>query len=172
MNASLPIDSLLPEILSVVSGCQNLILQASPGSGKTTRVPPALLKIIPEGKEIWVLVPRRLAAKTAALRVAAEMGEEVGETVGYHFRFEKKRSTKTRILFLTEGLFVRLLMNDPELSRVEMVILDEFHERHLHTDVSLAFVRYLQKTKRPDLKILVMSATLDTQKLELYLCVS
>lgn len=165
----LPIDTLLSEILSVFSAGQNLILQASPGSGKTTRVPPALLQIIPEGKEIWVLVPRRLAAKTAAMRVAQEMGEEVGDRIGYHFRFEKKRSAKTRILFLTEGLFIRLLMNDPELSRVQIVILDEFHERHLHTDVSLALVRHLQKTKRPDLKILVMSATLDTQKLESYL---
>ena len=139
-----------------------LLLQASPGSGKTTRVPPALLSQVPG--EIWVLEPRRLAAKWAAHRVADELGEPLGETVGYQFRFEKKESPRTRLRFLTEGILLRKLARDPELRGVDCVILDEFHERHLTTDLALTCLLEVQK-KRPELKLILMSATLDIQGL-------
>ncbi len=156
--ASLPIDALLPEILANLRQSPNLVLEAAPGAGKTTRVPPALLSL--KG-EILVLEPRRIAARMAARRVAEELGESVGETVGYQVRFEEVASPRTRLRFLTEGVFTRRMISDPELRGVAAVILDEFHERHLETDLALAFLRRLQKTKRPDLRIVVMSATLD-----------
>ena len=166
----LPIDRFLSEISDKLRDSSNLILQASPGSGKTTRVPPALLsEPWAAGKELWVLVPRRLAAKMAAVRVADEMDEDVGQTVGYQFRFEKIMGAKTRLKFLTEGMLLRLLMNDPTLPRVAAVVLDEFHERHLQTDAALAYLKHLQSSKRPDLKLVVMSATLETQALSAYL---
>ncbi len=168
-KTSLPIEDLLPSVLEVLSKHQNLILQASPGSGKTTRVPPVLLRVVPEGQEIWVLVPRRLAAKAAARRVAEELGEKVGETVGYQFRFEKVVSAKTRIRFLTEGLFPKLLRQDPTLEKVGAVVVDEFHERHLHTDVALALLKEIQSESRPDLRIVVMSATIEAESLSRYL---
>jgi ATP-dependent helicase HrpB len=160
MRPILPIDPLLPVILEKLETSLTLILKATPGSGKTTRVPPALLSspFLKPDQEIWALVPRRLAAKTAAQRVAQELGEEVGRTVGYQFRFEKVIGPQTRLKFLTEGMLVRLLsLADPP--RVGMVILDEFHERHLHTDVALSYLHSLQRNYRPDLRIVVMSAT-------------
>lgn len=163
----LPIDPHLPEILSALRSAKHLVLQASPGSGKTTRIPPALLSETP--KQILVLEPRRLAAKYAAIRVAEELRVEVGSKVGYHFRFEKKISAETRILFLTEGMLVRYLLEDPKLSNASLVILDEFHERHLQTDMALGLLKQLQNTTRPDLKILIMSATLDLQTITQYL---
>ncbi|NBV50200.1 ATP-dependent helicase HrpB [bacterium] len=168
---SLPIDSLLPKLLDSVQAHKNIILKASPGSGKTTRVPPALLQspAMEPGKEIWVLEPRRVAAKYSALRVAEEMGEPIGQTVGYHFRFENKTSPRTRLKFLTEGMFTRLLLGDPKLGSVGIVILDEFHERHIHSDIALSVLRHLQATSRPDLKLVVMSATLATHELEQFL---
>ncbi|MBF0491963.1 MAG: ATP-dependent helicase HrpB [Deltaproteobacteria bacterium] len=164
---TLPIDNLLPEILKKIQHHQSLVIQASPGSGKTTRIPPALLhsKILQENQEVWVLVPRRLAAKFAALRVAQELGEEVGEQVGYHFRFEKRIGPKTRLKFFTEGMLLRLLAEDPLAFKAGIIILDEFHERHLHTDLALSYLVHLQKTKRPDLKLLILSATLDEKPL-------
>ncbi len=167
----LPIDNLIPEILKQLETYSNLILQASPGSGKTTRVPPALLKskIIKPNQEIWVLVPRRLAAKFAALRVANELGEEVGKQVGYHFRFEKMTGLQTRLKFFTEGMLLRLLKDDPLALKVDLIILDEFHERHLHSDLALSYLKHLQKTKRPDLKLVIMSATLDEKPLLTFL---
>src|SRR4030095_12522427 len=139
---ALPIDDLIPEILVSLENHSSLILQASPGSGKTTRVPPALLSApwLKGNQEILVLVPRRLAAKLAAYRVAEERGEEVGATVGYQFRFEKVLGPRTRLKFLTEGMLLRLLMSDPALKRVGTVILDEFHERHLHSDIALSYL--------------------------------
>lgn len=167
----LPIDPLLPRITAALEKHPNLILQASPGSGKTTRVPPALLSAswLQSDREILVLVPRRLAAKLAAYRVAEERREEVGATVGYQFRFERAIGPKTRLKFLTEGMLLRLMMSEPTLPRAGVVILDEFHERHLHSDVALAYLRWLQRGPRPDLKIIVMSATLDTESLAAYL---
>lgn len=167
----LPIDSYLQKIVETLNENPCLVLEASPGSGKTTRVPPALLKLQngnPKSK-ILVLEPRRLAAKYAAIRVAEELGTEVGDLVGYHFRFEKNTSPHTRILFLTEGMLMRYLMQDPTLRDVSTVILDEFHERHLQTDLALGLVQNLQSTSRPDLKILVMSATLDTESVTKFL---
>lgn len=170
MRQSLPIDAILPKIREELLSSSSLILQASPGSGKTTRVPPALLiESWARDKEIWVLVPRRLAAKMAALRVSDEMGEDVGGTVGYHFRFEKVIGPKTRLKFLTEGMFLRLALQDPLLSKVAAVVLDEFHERHLQTDVALGALKRLQSGERPDLKIIVMSATLPAESLGRYL---
>lgn len=166
----LPIDALIPRVQNTLGASSSLILQASPGSGKTTRVPPALLgEPWAEGKEIWVLVPRRLAAKMAALRVADEREEDVGGTVGYHFRFEKVIGPKTRLKFLTEGMFLRLALQDPKLSKLAAVILDEFHERHLQTDVALGALKRLQSQERPDLKVIVMSATLPAESLGRYL---
>lgn len=167
----LPIDSLLPQILASLTDHPSLVLQAAPGTGKTTRVPPALLKApyLDPRREILVLEPRRLAAKMSARRVAQEMNEAVGQTVGYQFRFENMTSARTRIRFLTEGMLMRKLIGDPELGGVSAVILDEFHERHLHSDVSLSFLRKLQREGRPDLRLIVMSATLDTDNLARFL---
>jgi ATP-dependent helicase HrpB len=154
----LPVDELLPEIVRSLNSAPNLVLEAPPGAGKTTRVPPVLLRA--GFASILVLEPRRLAARMAARRVAAEMGEEVGETVGYQVRFEQAAGPRTRLRFVTEGVLTRRLLRDPKLSGVAAVILDEFHERHLEGDLALALLRHLQRTVRPDLRLLVMSATL------------
>lgn len=171
MPPLLPIDPHLPEIIKTLKNQPSLVLEASPGSGKTTRVPPALLSLVENIKapQIYVLEPRRLAAKYAALRVAEELNTTVGDLVGYHFRFEKKLSPRTRILFLTEGMLMRYLLEDRNLSRASIVVLDEFHERHLHTDLAIGLLKHLQHTSRPDLKILVMSATLDAASVTQYL---
>ncbi len=166
---SLPIDNFISRILELVKRESNLIIKASPGSGKTTRVPPALLDFFPVDQEILILVPRRLAAKMAARRVAEERGESLGQIIGYQFRHENVTSSSTRLCFITEGLLFRRLLQDKNLSRVGCVILDEFHERHLHSDAALSYLRHLQKTKRNDLKLIVMSATLDTQAVQNYL---
>jgi ATP-dependent helicase HrpB len=158
MFFSLPIETLLPDIVASLRREPNLVIEASPGAGKTTRVPPALLAL---GGDVLVLEPRRLAARMAARRVAQELGERVGETVGFQVRFEEVAGPKTRLRFLTEGVLTRRMMSDPDLKGVGTVILDEFHERHLETDLALALVRRLQTTRRPDLRIVVMSATLD-----------
>ncbi len=163
----LPVDAILPELLKTLARTSSLVLKAAPGSGKTTRVPPALLKAL--AGEIWVLEPRRLAAKFSAERVASELGEKVGKTVGYQFRFETVESPETRLRFLTEGTLLRKIQSDPSLKNVSAVILDEFHERHLMTDAALAIVKTLQRTTRPDLKIIVMSATLDTAAVSKFL---
>jgi ATP-dependent helicase HrpB len=168
---NLPIDLLLPEILSSLEKHPNLIIEASPGSGKTTRVPPALLKSTfrQSQQEILILEPRRLAAKYSAQRIAAEIGSPVGSVVGYQFRFENVSSPQTRLKFVTEGMFMRLLMRNPKLDQVAAVILDEFHERHIHSDVALSYLHWLQKTHRPELRIIVMSATLESGPLSRYL---
>ncbi len=170
MKISLPIDALLPQVGQILSEKNNLILKASPGAGKTTRVPPYLLSAPwGRGKKIYVLEPRRLAAKFSAHRVAQELGTEVGKTVGYEFRFERKTSSDTQLIFLTEGLLMKKLLSNPNLSDVSAVILDEFHERHLHGDIALAYLKNLQLTTRPDLKIIVMSATIDIGPVSAYL---
>ena len=155
----LPIDALLPRIVDTPG---NLVIEAPPGAGKTTRVPPALLAR--EQGEILVLEPRRLAARLAARRVASELGERVGETVGYQVRFEDVSGPRTRLRFLTEGVLTRRLLSDPTLTGVGTVILDEFHERHLDTDLALALLRRL-----PNKRLIVMSATLDTGPVAEYL---
>jgi ATP-dependent RNA helicase HrpB len=159
---ALPIDPLLPGVVSSLqSGC-NVILTAAPGAGKTTRVPRAVYDSCWDKRgEVLVLEPRRLAARLAAVRVAEEMGQDVGGTVGYSIRFESVDSPRTRIRYVTEGVFPRRIADDPLLHGVDVVILDEFHERHIATDLALAFLRRLQLNERPELRLLVMSATLE-----------
>jgi ATP-dependent helicase HrpB len=163
----LPIDGLLPRIRESLGSSRNLVIEAPPGAGKTTRVPPALLDLV--RGNVLVLEPRRLAARMAARRVAQEMSEPLGETVGYQVRFEEVAGARTRLRFLTEGILTRRLISDPLLSGVDAVVLDEFHERHLETDLALALLRRLQNTKRPDLLLVVMSATLDAAPIARYL---
>ncbi|HJW44271.1 MAG TPA: ATP-dependent helicase HrpB [Geothrix sp.] len=170
MRLSLPIDPLLPQLADRLRQAPNLVLQADPGAGKTTRVPPALLAsgLLGSG-ECWILEPRRLAARLAATRVAEELGEPLGQGAGYAVRFEQKVSKATRLRFVTEGLLLRRLQGDPELRGIAAVVLDEFHERHLHTDLAITLLRRLQRGTRPDLKLLVMSATLDPGPVATYL---
>lgn len=166
----LPVDGILPELVAELERSRAVVLEATPGAGKTTRVPQALLKAAFRGdREILVLEPRRLAAKMAAHRVADELGAKIGGLVGYQFRFENVGSVETRVKFLTEGMFVRRLLSDPKLSNVAVVVIDEFHERHLQGDVALAMLKHLQNTARPDLRVVVMSATLDASGIAAYL---
>jgi ATP-dependent helicase HrpB len=162
----LPVDTILPAIIDSLERFPNLVIEAPPGAGKTTRVPPALLKSA--AGEVVVLEPRRIAARLSARRVAWEMGENAGETVGYQVRFEEAISARTRLRFVTEGMLTRRLISDPALKGVSAVVLDEFHERHLESDLALALLKRLQST-RPDLRIVVMSATLDTGHVAQYL---
>jgi len=166
-NDSYPIDTYRTNITDAVLAHEACLVKAEPGAGKTTRIPLYLLDAV-KG-QILVLEPRRLAARLSAERAAWFLDERCGETVGYRIRQDSKVSPGTRVTFITEGLFVRLLHQDPKLQAVDVVVLDEFHERNIHTDVALALVRHLQATARPDLKLLVMSATLDTEALETYL---
>jgi ATP-dependent helicase HrpB len=140
----------------------SVVLHAPPGAGKTTRVPLALLDLIPAEKgRILMLEPRRIAAVSAARWMAKNLGEEAGQTVGYSIRFDRKVSEKTRIEVVTEGILTRRIQADPDLEGVAMVIFDEFHERSLHADLALSLCLDLRRVLREDLKILVMSATLD-----------
>lgn len=157
----LPIDAILPRAVETLRREKYLVIEAPPGAGKTTRIPPALLPVA--RGEIVVLEPRRLASRMAARRVASELGEKLGETVGYQVRFEDISGPRTRLRFATEGVLTRRLLNDPKLRGVDIVILDEFHERHLDSDLALALL------KRIDARIVVMSATLDTAPIARYL---
>ena len=162
MMEPLPIDPLLPDVVSNLRAGCNVILTAAPGAGKTTLVPRAIYESgWGDRGEILVLEPRRLAARLAAVRVAGEMGQEVGGTVGYSIRFDSVGSSRTKIRYVTEGVFLRRIVGDPLLRGTIVIILDEFHERHITTDLALAFLRRLQSRERPDLRILVMSATLE-----------
>jgi ATP-dependent helicase HrpB len=162
-----PIDPLVPDILDHLQKQNCLVMEAPAGAGKTTRVPPALMDAL--GGQVLVLEPRRLAARLAARFVAGERGERVGETVGYQVRFEEVAGPKTRLRFLTEGVLTRRLLSDPKLNGIRAVVLDEFHERHLEGDLALALLRRLQTTARPDLRIVIMSATLDAAPVAEYL---
>jgi ATP-dependent helicase HrpB len=158
----LPIEPAIPEIRQVLLCGNRLVLVAPPGAGKTTLVPLALLDgPWLAGRMIIMLEPRRLAARNAAVRMAALLGEKTGDTVGYRIRAESASSDRTRILVVTEGILTRMLQADPELATAALVIFDEFHERNLHADLSLAFCLQSQELLRPDLRLLVMSATLD-----------
>lgn len=163
----LPVDDYLPEIIDKLTSHNAVVVTAAPGAGKTTRIPPALIPL--SRKKIAVLEPRRIAAVAAAHRIAEEEGVEVGSLVGYEVRFDKKTSSNTKLVFLTEALLSRKLISDPSLSEFDIVILDEFHERSLHTDTALALLFELQQLERPDLKIVVMSATLEAQKISQFL---
>ena len=159
---SLPIDSLLAEISVALSSASGLVLQAPPGAGKTTRVPLALLdQPWLAGQRIIMLEPRRLAARAAAARMAATLGQELGACVGYRIRLDSKVGPDTRIEVVTEGILTRMLQDDPSLPGVGLVIFDEFHERSLNADLGLALCLESQQALRGDLKILVMSATLE-----------
>jgi len=165
-DSSLPIAPLLPELRALMAGTNTALLQASPGAGKTTQVPPALLGAEWRGdRKILMLEPRRLAARSAARFMAAALGENVGQTVGYRVRLDSQVSAKTRIEVVTEGVLTRLIQSDPELSDYAVVIFDEFHERSLQADLGLALVRESQQALRDDLRILIMSATLDVEPL-------
>jgi len=162
LGAALPIESLLPAIFDALTKTNALVLQAPPGAGKTTRAPLALLDAPWLGdKTILVLEPRRLAARAAALRMADLLGEPLGQRVGYRTRFESQISRQTRIEVVTEGILTRRLQRDPALEEVGLIIFDEFHERSLHADLALALCLDSQRGLREDLRLLVMSATLD-----------
>lgn len=177
MTVSLPIDVVLPELEAALQSSSCVVLRAPAGAGKTTRVPPALLAAGLAGDktagknngQIVMLEPRRIAARTAARRMAFERGEKVGQTVGYRVRFEESVSRDTRILVVTEGVLLRRLQDDPFLEDIEIVVFDEFHERRLDSDLALAMVRRVQQTVRPELRIVVMSATLDPTAIAKYL---
>ena len=158
----LPIDAVLPELARTLAGNNAAVLVAPPGAGKTTRAPLALLDQPWRGDgKIIVLEPRRIAARASAERMAQTLGERVGETVGYRVRFGSKVSRATRIEVVTEGIFTRQILEDPELTGIAAVLFDEFHERSLDADLGLALARDAQTGLREDLRILVMSATLD-----------
>lgn len=145
------------------------MLEAPPGAGKTTQVPLALLAAPWLQGKILMLEPRRIAARSAASFMATQLGEEVGQRVGYRIRFEAKVSAQTRIEVVTEGILTRMLQDDPMLTDVAAVLFDEFHERHLHSDLGLALCLEIQSGLRPDLRLLVMSATLDGERVSRYL---
>jgi len=166
----LPIYEIEDRIVDVARAESRLILRAPTGSGKSTQVPQMLLdRVLPDEGQVVVLQPRRMAARMLAARVASERGEALGATVGYQVRMEGRSSAKTRILYVTEGILLRRMIDDPELRGVSAVVFDEFHERHLYGDITLARSLDLQESSRPDLKIIVMSATLEVGELEKYL---
>src|SRR3954454_14540916 len=158
----LPIDAALPQLAAALAGGNVAVLVAPPGAGKTTRVPLVLAREPwAERRKIIVLEPRRLAARAAAARMASTLGEAVGDTVGYRVRFASKVSRKTRIEVVTEGVFTRMVLEDASLEGVAALLFDEFHERSLDADLGLALARDVQTGLRDDLRILVMSATID-----------
>src|SRR5579864_3402612 len=161
-DTPLPIDAVLDDLSRTLANSTTAVLVAPPGAGKTTRVPLALLDAPwAKNKKIIVLEPRRIAARASAERMAHTLSEKVGETVGYRVRFGSKVSRATRIEVVTEGIFSRQILNDPELNGIAAVLFDEFHERSLDADLGLALARDAQTGLREDLRILVMSATLD-----------
>jgi ATP-dependent helicase HrpB len=161
MPDPLPIDEILPELRATLAAGRALVLTAPPGAGKSTRVPPLLVGL--STKQVYLLQPRRLAAKALARRIAHEQGWQLGREVGFRVRFEKSGGPATRLWVMTEGSLTRQLQADPYLDGVGVVILDEFHERSLHTDLALSYLRELQRTVREDLVIVVMSATMDAR---------
>src|SRR5436309_11470838 len=169
-HGRLPIYEIEDEIVRKLTAIRRLVLQAPTGSGKSTQVPQILLKhgLLANG-QVVILQPRRLAARLLASRVAKELGVEIGHEVGYQIRFEYVTSGATRIKFETEGVLLRQLIDDPAFTGIQAIIFDEFHERHLYGDVTLARALDIQEQKRPDLILIVMSATLDSRALEKYL---
>jgi len=164
-STQFPIAEVLPEIRAHLAQQPRLVLEAPPGAGKTTQVPLALLDADwLGGKKILMLEPRRIAARAAAEFMAAQLGEEVGASVGYRIRFEARVSARTRIEVVTEGILTRMLQNDAELSGIGAILFDEFHERHLHGDLGAALALDIQASLRPDLRLVIMSATLDGER--------
>lgn len=169
-ETSLPIWEIHSQIIDSLRAGNRLILSAPTGSGKTTQVPQMLLQsgLLGDG-QVVILQPRRLAARLLATRVAEELGVKLGQEVGYQIRFENVTSAKTKIRFVTEGVLLRQMIDDPQLKGVSVLLFDEFHERHLYGDITLARALDVQESSRPDLKLAVMSATLDTDLLTFYL---
>jgi ATP-dependent helicase HrpB len=167
---ALPIDPVLPDLVAVLRRSPCAVVRAPTGAGKTTRVPPALLDsdLVPRGR-ILVLEPRRLAARAAAARMAQERGGQLGNEIGYHVRFDRRYGSSTRILTVTPGIVLRMLHHDPFLESTGAILFDEFHERSLESDLVLGMVRLVQQTVRPDLRVVVMSATLDVEPVAAYL---
>src|SRR5271155_5009778 len=160
--APLPIDDALPVLCAALEAHSNAVLVAPPGAGKTTRAPLALIdERWAKGKRLILLEPRRLAARAAAARMAASLGEKVGETIGLRVRLHSLVSARTRIEVVTEGVFARMILDDPSLEGVAGVLFDEFHERSLDADLGLALALDAQQGLREDLRLLIMSATLD-----------
>ncbi|MBW7908306.1 MAG: ATP-dependent helicase HrpB [Kiritimatiellae bacterium] len=170
MSERLPIYEIEPSVVAAYSRNRRLVVQAPTGSGKSTQVPQMLLDhgLLGEG-QVVILQPRRIAARMLAARVAQERSAKLGQEVGYQIRFEDVTSPATRIRYVTEGILLRQMLSDPELRGVSCIIFDEFHERHLYGDITLARARELQRTRRPDLALVVMSATLDIGRVEDYL---
>jgi len=167
---SLPINSIIPELLTKLNSCSAIVLQAEPGAGKSTAVPIALLNAdIAKGKKIIMLEPRRVAARSIAHYLAQQLGEKVGASIGYRIKNESKIGKETMLEIVTEGILTRMLQSDPELSDVGLVIFDEFHERSIHADTSLLLLKEVQAALRDDLKLLVMSATIDAEQISSYL---
>ena len=172
-KADLPIYELELAVVEALTADNRLILQAPTGSGKSTQIPQILLdRRLAGNGQIVVLQPRRLATRMLAARVASERRQRLGDEVGYQIRLDRVASDRTRILFVTEGVLLRRMLKDPSLPGVSAILFDEFHERHLYGDITLARALGLQETKRPDLKLVVMSATLETGVLEKYLAPS
>ena len=165
----LPIDVILPELCAKLRAHASVVLRAPTGAGKTTRVPPALLDAKFTPGRIAVLEPRRLAVRAAARRMAQERNQKVGDDIGYHVRFDRQVGPRTRVIVMTPGILLRMLQDDPYLESMGVVVFDEFHERALDNDLALGMVRLLQTTVRPELKIIVMSATLATETVSAYL---
>ena len=173
----LPIDPLIPGLVAALQARPNAVVVAPPGAGKTTRIPPALVaadflknaEAKSPSRAVVLLQPRRVAARAAAARIGAERGWRLGEEVGYHIRFDNRTGPATRLRVLTEGILTRQLQADPFLEGVGCVILDEFHERGIHTDLALALLREVQASVRADLRIVVMSATMDPRPVAEYL---
>ena len=169
MREPLPIDIVVPELLAKLRERPSAVVRAPTGAGKTTRVPPALVDArIAEGN-IIVVEPRRLAARAAARRMAQERGQKVGDDIGYQVRFDRQVGPSTRIIVMTPGILLRMLQDDPFLESVSIVVFDEFHERALDNDLGLGMVRLLQTTVRPELRLVVMSATLATEAVATFL---
>ena len=167
---NLPIGKIEDEFVDAYRARNRIILSAPTGSGKSTQVPQILLKKgFLNGGELLVLQPRRIAARALARRVAHELGERMGERIGYQIRNDTFVSRNTVVRFVTEGILLRKFINDPTLSGVGGIVFDEFHERSLHADMALARALRLQKETRAELRIVVMSATLDSKALETYL---
>lgn len=166
----LPIDAVLPDLLTALRRQPAAVLRAPTGAGKTTRVPPALLDAGLAGAgRIVMLEPRRLAARAAARRMAQERGGQVGDEFGYHVRFDRKAGPRTRVLAVTPGILLRMLQDDPYLESAGVVVFDEFHERGLESDLALGMVRLVQQTVRPEVHIVAMSATLAAEAVAAYL---
>ena len=167
---SFPVEAIIPQICASLARNRTVVLRAPPGSGKTTCVPPALLNApFLQRKKILMLEPRRLAARSCAAYIASRLGEPLGETVGFQVRLERKISARTRLEIVTEGLLAQRLVSDPELSDVGLIIFDEFHERSLQCDLGFAMALDVRRALRDDLRLLVMSATLDVESIAAHL---